>query len=367
MAIGWREAGQVVAVNDTNGSLTLTIPADVQKGDGLLMFVGIAAAVASAADLTVSNARWQLAPTGISVVSTLSGAAWRMPVKAGDAGSTVTVALSGGSGVKIRGFILPYSLTDPVDPFAMIKVATASGVASRSTPLITPPSSIAGAWGLQIDIAKNSGTETDYTAVPSGTLRCKSLGTLGGHINMAAVDSNAPITANGSATYGGGVYSETTSGPSITYTLALLPKGTTMAAKPYRDATVDGWAGTPSPALGVPLAADAGDLIRDDASYIESSVDPSSEVLVLKLQPMPDPQVSTGHTFEYEIGTAGGATSSSVLVELIQFTADTVIASWTETNLPDGVTARTKTLTSEQADAITNYEDLALRITATAA
>jgi hypothetical protein len=364
MAIGWREAGQVVAVNDTNGSLTLTIPADVQVGDGLLMCVGVAAAAPS---FTVSNPRWQMLPTGISVVSTLASALWRMPVKAGDAGSTVTVSIPTPSGIKIRGFILPYSLTDPVDPIAMVKVATASGAASRSTPLITPPTAIAGTWGLQIDVAKNSGSETDYTAVPSGTVRCKSLGTLGGHVNVCAVDSNTPITANGSATYGGGVFSENTSGPAISYTLALLPKGATMASKPYVDATVSGWTGTPAPATGVPLAADVGDLLRDDASYLESSVDPSSEVLVLKLQPMPDPQVSTGHIFEYEVGTAGGATSSTVLVELIQFTADTVIASWTETNLPDGVTARSRTLTSGQADAITDYTDLALRITATAA
>jgi hypothetical protein len=364
MAIGWREAGQVVAVNDTNGSLTLTIPADVQVGDGLLMCVGVAA---SAASFTVSNSRWQILPTGISVVSSLSSALWRMPVKAGDAGTTVTVSIPTGTGIKIRGFILPYSLTDPVDPIAMVKVTTASGAASRSTPLITPPTAIAGTWGLQIDVAKNSGSETDYTAVPSGTVRCKSLGTLGGHINVCAVDSNTPITANGSATYGGGVFSETTSGPCISYTLALRPKGTTMAAQPYRDATIDGWTGTPAPATGVPLAADVGDLLRDDASYLESSVDPTSQVLVLKLQPMPDPQTSANHTFEYEIGTAGGATTSSVLVELIQFTANTVVASWTETNLPDGVTARTKTLSSGQADAITDYSDLALRITATAA
>ena len=136
----------------------------------------------------------------------------------------------------------------------------------------------------------------------------------------------------------------------------------TQVARPVSDITTTGWAGS---SAVTPLAQLIGESTRDDATYIDSGVNPTSLTIEVKLTSVtdPGPGARTGYTFTFALG-APGSTTASAVVSLIQGT--TVIASWTETLVPS-LTAFTHTLTDPQCAAITDYTDLRIRAVVTAA
>lgn len=108
----------------------------------------------------------------------------------------------------------------------------------------------------------------------------------------------------------------------------------------------------------------------DDADYVSSPTAPTSDVLAVGLSNVEDPQVDTGHIvrYRYQKNTTGGA-QIDLTVQLRQgyvneATQGTLIHSEPHTNIPNGWTAGTFTLTAPEAQNITDYTNLQLRFVA---
>ena len=108
----------------------------------------------------------------------------------------------------------------------------------------------------------------------------------------------------------------------------------------------------------------------NDSDYIESPDVPTADAVVLSLGAITDPAVGTGHIVRYRYAkSAAGGDTINLDVELRQGyvnegTPGTLIASWSHTDISDTLTTASQTLTGPQADAITNYAALSLRIVA---
>lgn len=129
-------------------------------------------------------------------------------------------------------------------------------------------------------------------------------------------------------------------------------------ARPSTDTETNGWvtqAGSASNLFDAINEATA-----DDADYVRIS-SPHGEVLKVDLSLVADPQSAAGHVVRYRIGKSGAA-AVNFLVSLRQ--GGTEIASWTHYDVGTTLTTQTQTLTTDQANAITDYGDLELRIAA---
>ena len=110
--------------------------------------------------------------------------------------------------------------------------------------------------------------------------------------------------------------------------------------------------------------------VADDLDFIRSAQVPTTDAYVTKLGTLTDPLQSTSHVVRYRYGkdTAAGA-QINLVVELRQAyvseaSQGTLIASLTHTDVASGWTAGTFTLSGAEADAITDYTNLYVRITA---
>ena len=106
--------------------------------------------------------------------------------------------------------------------------------------------------------------------------------------------------------------------------------------------------------------------VRNDADYTKSSrlAKSQTDVVTFTISDVTDPNVSTGHIIRYTYKEdALGSNSPSLIIRLLQGT--TQITSWTQSSpLPSSFTLSTRTLTTAQANAITNYTNLRLEFTA---
>jgi hypothetical protein len=120
-------------------------------------------------------------------------------------------------------------------------------------------------------------------------------------------------------------------------------------------------AATPQEAL-----ADGSDGVEDDNTYIRSPADPSNAECEIRLEPMDDPGVHTGHKIKYRYRSQGDAPTSVVdlTVTLHQGTNNTPIATATHNAIGTSWVENTITLTSTEAGNITDYTDLRLRFKA---
>lgn len=140
--------------------------------------------------------------------------------------------------------------------------------------------------------------------------------------------------------------------------------------RPSTDANLGNWtdegAGTTTIYDGID------EITAEDTEKIISGLAPSSDPYVTKLTTVEDPQSSTGHTvrFRYQKNSSGGA-QINLTVELRQGyvsegSPGTLIATVaTLTNISNGWTTGSYTLSGAEADAITDYSDLYLRFVAT--
>ncbi len=101
-----------------------------------------------------------------------------------------------------------------------------------------------------------------------------------------------------------------------------------------------------------------------DADYIKTSAPPGANEFETLLSSVEDPLSSTGHTIRWrrQKDAAGGA-QIDLTVRLLQ--GATQITSQADANLANGWTSTAYTLSSGEADAITNYADLRLEFVAT--
>jgi hypothetical protein len=131
---------------------------------------------------------------------------------------------------------------------------------------------------------------------------------------------------------------------------------------PATDITTTGWTATGGTGS---LASAIDESPANDADFVTSPANPSSSVLEVQFEAADDPGVSSGHQVDYRLRVLN-AGSYSVTAALFQ--GGTQIATETRTTgLTSSFQTFTLTLSGGEADAITDYADLRLRVTATAA
>jgi hypothetical protein len=135
-----------------------------------------------------------------------------------------------------------------------------------------------------------------------------------------------------------------------------------QSAGPSTDITTTGWTATGGTGT---LASAIDEFPADDADYITSPGNPSGSVAECKFPSFTDPSFSTGHRLDYRVRVRN-AGSYTVVVGVYQGT--TLIASTSHTSgLTTSFQDFTLTLSGAEADAISDYTDLRVRVTATAA
>ena len=131
----------------------------------------------------------------------------------------------------------------------------------------------------------------------------------------------------------------------------------------------DGW--TEDDGNTVDMWEEINEVTASDTDYIRSALAPTSDVYVTRLSDMEDPVSSTNHVVRWRWGksAAGGATINGT-VQLRQGyvnegTQGTLIATCASAEVvPDAFTDDSYTLSGGEADAITDYTALYIRILA---
>lgn len=141
-------------------------------------------------------------------------------------------------------------------------------------------------------------------------------------------------------------------------------------ARPSSDAYVGAWTNQAGSGTNLYQSVDESVTSPNDADYVQSESAPASSPVVFALSAVTDPLSSTGHIVRWRRGKdlASGA-QIDLTVEIRQgyvseASKGTLIATVTDTNIPDSQTTTTYTLTGAEADAITNYAALFVRIVA---
>ncbi|TDD37904.1 hypothetical protein E1287_07555 [Actinomadura sp. KC06] len=347
-------AAPLTATGNGTSNAHVIIPAGAEAGQGMLLVI------ATQPDGTITT------PTGWTVVSPpqqagsgVITALFKAIVQesgVNSPGSTVTVDVGGTIPPRTVSLVAVYPGVDQVDPvhlFDDLVIATTGTV--RATPEIT--TTLADCWIVEIVTSKQL-AGTNYTP-PAGFTRRAQVFRADSSPAIGLGDTNA---AEAAGTHGGDTWEcDVSGGSAITYTVALAPRLDTQTARPVTDVT--DWTTAVPDAGGGQQAARIGESIRDDATYLETAANPTAEVGEWAFQAMVDPGVHTGHTLRYVLWTAGGATSSSAVVSLMQ--GATTIATWTENDVPDTPTVFSHTLAEVDAADITDYADLRIRVSAT--
>jgi hypothetical protein len=349
MGIAFRAS---VEAHATTGDLVATIPASVQAGDLLVMPAGLNNGGSSAVNWAIPDG-W-IRRDERTVGSNLYAALYVKKAVAGDAGATVTL-VSATTG-KSCAIIAAYSGADQSASIdAVVGQSETTSTASHTTPTVntTVDQDVIVIAGVQTDTATQS-----WQTTAGYTKRQDSLDNtnLSGHV-VATLQDKGPATVG---SYGGeSLTSGTASAKAATWTLAISPQQTTQTARPVSDVTVTNAVGVPTPGAGSGVYADLA--VNDDAHYAELS---TTGVVNVAFASLLDPLSGSSHTLSYRAWYAGGATSGSQTAEVLQ--GSTVIASWTDT-LTGSPQAFTHTLTSTQANAISDYSALRARFTMTVA
>jgi hypothetical protein len=156
----------------------------------------------------------------------------------------------------------------------------------------------------------------------------------------------------------------------VTYEKAGLAAAGTRASgasyeaivlRPSADVTDGTWT---TDTGGSDLTSVLDEILASDADYVKSAESPvSADIATIALAASSDPTSSAGHIVRYRYGKdAAGGDQIDLTVRLMQGAA--TIASWSHTNIADGWTQADQTLSGAEADAITNYSDLRVRLEA---
>lgn len=139
-------------------------------------------------------------------------------------------------------------------------------------------------------------------------------------------------------------------------------------ARPDTDASIGAYTDQAGGASNIYTTID--EAVTDDADYIKSAAGPANAPYVARLSDVTDPVSSTGHIIRARVRNGvAGARQIDLTVQLRQgYTNEgspgTLIATLTQANVAGAFTEYTYTLSGAEADAITNYNDLFLRIVA---
>ncbi len=118
------------------------------------------------------------------------------------------------------------------------------------------------------------------------------------------------------------------------------------------------------------LFAEVDETSANDSDFIKSGLNPTNAPVVFKLSNVNDPLSSSGHTVRYRYGKeSAGGDQIDLTAQLRQGyvsegTPGTLIAQQVLTNIADGWTTGSFTLSGAEADAITDYTSLYIRLVA---
>ncbi len=141
----------------------------------------------------------------------------------------------------------------------------------------------------------------------------------------------------------------------------------TQFARPDADISVGTW-DDPSPANNNNLLwDDVDEIVRSDTDYVTSANlrgPTTTSTMQINLSDVNDPNRSDNHFINYTFRkSAAGGNTIDLSVTLLQGT--TTIATWSHLNMAETFTLANQTLTTTQANSITNYNDLRLEFTGT--
>lgn len=149
--------------------------------------------------------------------------------------------------------------------------------------------------------------------------------------------------------------------------ILMLPlQETPRYAYPTADVTDGSWLNEAGSATNLFASVDEAD-VPTDSDYIQSATGPSSDMVELSLGSVPDPRSSANHVLRYRVRLDAAGQSVDITTELRQGTAALSTPASFATTISSATEATTaQVLSAAQADAITDYSSLRLRITATA-
>jgi hypothetical protein len=116
------------------------------------------------------------------------------------------------------------------------------------------------------------------------------------------------------------------------------------------------------------LYASIDEPVIDDSDYISSPTAPADAVSVFRLSDLADPLSPTDHLLRYRYSSSDvGGAQVDLTVQVRQgYTSEAaqgvLVAERTHADISDEVTYEQGTLTADEADLITNYADLFLRL-----
>ena len=193
-------AEQVVSVSEPGTSITfvgastsninstvhrVTVPSDVQPGDGLLLFFATNTAAAIAEPTGVTG--WQ--PLSSLSMSGATTRVWRTVAGATDAGRPLQISVASGS--KGNLVLLAYRGTSVVDPVAAFSAAVdASGRSNHVSPVVSV--SAPDAWVVSYWTHKDSSSSL-LTAPAGVVVRANGTQTGSGTVKGLVVDSGGPV------------------------------------------------------------------------------------------------------------------------------------------------------------------------------
>lgn len=346
MPIEYRDG---VTGSDVNGLLELTIPATVQAGDLMVITYHVATDIAPI-DLPDG---WAYVPEdgggGPHLIGSSRAAAIYKIADGGDAESTVDLSVTAGAPVKQSAVLTAWSGVDQTTPIhkAAFDGATSLTGTTHASPQVT--TTIDGCVILQTISFKDSSVSA--ITPPSGyTGRGSVTMTGGGRSSTAHASKEAPT----GGTYGGEDWT-TDAIPSSRgmFALALAPAITTQTARPVADVTATNV--TDQDGGTTDLYTRIDETVLDTADYVKAVEGGVYEALLATLV---TPPPGSGLQVTYTLGLGDGATAATWDVYLLDGAAE--IAHWTD-QIDADATQVTHSLTGEEFDAISGWDDLRLR------
>jgi PKD repeat protein len=179
----------VIAARGVNGtsargvsSVSVAVPANVQAGDGLVLVLSTNSSVTGGTPLGWSAAGNRLSGSGPNTQ------VFQRVAAATDAGSTVTVTLSGTAKVTLQ--VLAYSGTAATGPVASVTSSPTGAVTSHTTPTAT---AAPGSWVLSVWSDKAASART-WTAPAGAAVRSNLAGVGSGDVATLVADGGAAVT-----------------------------------------------------------------------------------------------------------------------------------------------------------------------------
>lgn len=254
---------------------------------------------------------------------------------------------------------------DPSTPIDASAISVAAAAVTTSITGVTTTATQANDLLLHVHALYGTditGATNTWTPDAATTLVASSQSTSATARNaMIMMASEAKATA-GTTTARVAAITQAGDAQSVVIAIAPVAVAGGQVLTPATDITTAGWVVTGGTGT---FASALDENVADDADYITSPANPTGAVFETKVTSGSDPVSSVSHSFDYRVRVQSAGTYS-VTVGLYQ--GATLIASVVRTTgLTTAYQSFTLTLSGAQADAITDYADLRLRATVTAA